>query len=434
MFDIGRRKNKPDPTHRIFYGWWIVVAAFLNLFCSVGVIYYGFPVFYPALVASLGFTRAQVTQGFLLGFIVVGLPFGYLAGVLIDRIGARRVILYGVGFIGIPLILMGFMTKFWQYETLCLFEVLGYVLAGPIANQVLIAQWFRLRRGRAMGYAYLGLGFGGVVAPPVANFLIRAFGWRHALEIAGTMILLVLFPVGFCVTRSTPSDMGLLPDGEVSYATDALAETITPSLGIGTAIRTTNFWLILVGSALVIGAINTVIQHFILFLQDHGYSRTIASHFLSALLASSLAGRVLVGYVADRFAKKNAMALFYLVIGGSIPLLFLADHPVAAWSFAIIFGFAMGADYMLIPLITAECFGVGSLGKLLAALIMGYSVGQWVAPWIAGRIFDTYHNYDLAWKVIAAAGIIGASMIYAISVPLDVSVTMTGSQQEQQKL
>src|SRR6266481_2155690 len=135
MIRIDRQNDIPDSTPRFFYGWWIVAAAFLNLFCSTGVIYYGFPVFYPELVASLGFTRAQLTQGFLLGFIVVGLPFGYLAGLLIDRIGARRVILFGVGFIGVPLILMGFINKFWQYETLCLFEVLGYVFAGPIANQ-----------------------------------------------------------------------------------------------------------------------------------------------------------------------------------------------------------------------------------------------------------------------------------------------------------
>jgi MFS family permease len=165
----------------IFYGWWIVLAAFLNLFFSVGIIYYGFPVFYPAFVSSLGFTHAQVTQGFLIGFIVVGIPFGVLAGILIDRIGARWVILSGVGFIGIPLLLMGFMVHFWQYEVLCLLEVLGYALAGPIANQVLIAQWFRDQRGRAMGYAYLGLGLGGVVSPPLANFLIRNFGWRRAL-------------------------------------------------------------------------------------------------------------------------------------------------------------------------------------------------------------------------------------------------------------
>src|SRR4029078_2802660 len=100
----------------------IVGAAFLNLFCGVGIIFYGFPVLYPALVESLGFTRAQVTQGFLLGFLLVGFPFGFLAGALIDRVGARVVILVGIGFVGVSLLLMGTMTKLWHYELLCVTE------------------------------------------------------------------------------------------------------------------------------------------------------------------------------------------------------------------------------------------------------------------------------------------------------------------------
>src|SRR5580698_3236608 len=130
MFQIMKSGQSHDSgrSPRIFYGWWIVVAAFLNLFFAVGIIFYGFPVFYPAFVASLGFTRTQVTQGFLLGFLVVGLPFGLLAGALIDRLGARWVILSGIGLIGLPLVLMGFMTQFWQYEVLCLVEVVGYAL------------------------------------------------------------------------------------------------------------------------------------------------------------------------------------------------------------------------------------------------------------------------------------------------------------------
>src|SRR6202140_938322 len=200
----------------MFYGWWIVVAAFLNLFFAVGIIFYGFPVFYPALADSLGFTRAQLTQGFLLGFLIAGLPFGLIAGTVIDRIGARWVILTGVGLIGMSLLLMGSMTKPWHYELLCIVEVLGYVLAGPIGNQVLVAKWFQARRGRAMGYAYLGLGLGGVVSPLLVHFLMRSFGWRHALEVVGLLILVVLFPVGIWITRSTPAEMGLLPDGTES--------------------------------------------------------------------------------------------------------------------------------------------------------------------------------------------------------------------------
>ncbi|MES2222472.1 MAG: MFS transporter [Acidobacteriota bacterium] len=404
-----------NSTPRFFYGWWIVGAAFLNLFFTTGVIYYGFPVFYPAFVASLGFSRAQVTQGFLIGALLVGLPFGLFAGTLIDKIGARAVILSGIGLIGLPLMLMGWMRHFWQYELLCIAEVIGYTLAGPIANQVLIAQWFRVRRGQAMGYAYLGLGLGGVISPLAANFLIRSFGWRTALEIAGTVILAVLFPVGLWVTRSTPYEMGLRPDGANPNESPGKDMQRNERGGVAAAIRTADFWLILAGASLILGSVNAVIQHFILFLKDQGYSIRGASHFLSALLISSLAGRVLVGYIADRFRKKNTMALFYLVLGVSIPLLYLARQPIAAFAFAVSFGFCMGADYMLIPLVTADRFGLDFLGKLLALIIMGYTISQWIAPWMAGRIFDTYHSYRLAWAIFTGAGVLGAVAIYAIS-------------------
>jgi MFS family permease len=124
-----------------------------------------------------------------------------------------------------------------------------------------------------------------------------------------------------------------------------------------------------------------------------------------------------VGYLADRFRKKNTMALFYAVLSASLPLLGMADQPVAVWIFVLFFGFSMGADYMLIPLVTAECFGTASLGKLLALIIMGYSLGQWGAPWMAGRIFDARHSYDLAWRIMAVAGLLGATAIYAVSTP-----------------
>src|SRR5262252_7483951 len=106
----------------VFYGWWIVAAAFLNLFFAVGMVFYGFPVFYPSLVQSLGFTRAELMQGFFHGFVFVGLPFGLLAGVVIDRIGARWVIRAGAVLVGASLILMGGITKFWHYEALCSLE------------------------------------------------------------------------------------------------------------------------------------------------------------------------------------------------------------------------------------------------------------------------------------------------------------------------
>ncbi|HEV2197705.1 MAG TPA: MFS transporter [Candidatus Acidoferrum sp.] len=408
--------NSNRSASQVYYGWWIVVAAFLNLFFVVGIVFYGFPVFYPYFVESLGFTRAQVTQGFLLGFLFAGLPFGILAGTLIDRVGARAVILAGVGLVGLPLLLMGRMSRFWQFELLCIVEVIGYVLAGPIANQVLVARWFGRRRGRAMGYAYLGLGLGGVAAPMLVNFLARSLGWRHGLELLGTFILLVLFPIGIWVTRSSPEDCGVDPKafGEEAVPLENSPALSATSAGVSEAVRTAVFWLIVAGSTLVIGAIGAVIQHFILFLKDAGYSATAASQYSTILLTASLGGRVIVGYLADRFRKSHLMALFYFLIGASVFLLAYPHSPVVLWGFAILFGFSMGADYMLIPLVTAECFGTAALGKLLALIIMGYSIGQWAAPWFVGKMFDAQHSYDLAWKIVAVLGMAGAAAIYAI--------------------
>jgi MFS family permease len=401
---------------RIYYGWWIVLAAFLNLFFVVGIIFYGFPVFYPYFVESLGFSRAQVTQGFLLGFLFAGLPFGVLAGTLIDRIGARFVILAGVGLVALPLLLMGSMIRFWQFEILCVVEVIGYVLAGPIANQVLIARWFHRRRGRAMGYAYLGLGLGGVTAPLLINFLAHSLGWRHALELLGAAILLVLLPIGILVTRSSPEAFGIAPEtfGEAAPPSEDSSSIAASSVGVSQAVRSAPFWLLLAGSTLAIGAIGAVIQHFILFLKDSGYSATGASQYSTILLSASLGGRVIVGYLADRFRKAYLMAFFYFLIGASVFLLANPHSLVTLWAFALVFGFAMGADYMLIPLVTSECFGTASLGKLLALIIMGYSIGQWAGPWLVGRIFDAQHSYELAWRIIAISGIAGAVAIYAV--------------------
>jgi len=399
-----------------YYGWWIVLAAFLNLFFVVGIIFYGFPVFYPYFVESLGFTRAQLTQGFLLGFLFAGLPFGILAGALIDRIGARFVILAGVCLVAAALLLMGTMRRFWQFELLCVVEVIGYVFAGPIANQVLIARWFERRRGKAMGYAYLGLGLGGVVAPIFVNYLAHSLGWRHALELIGVLILLVLVPTGLWITCSQPADRKIDPAtfGEIPRVEGRVPRQSEGSSRVSQAVRSVTFWLILAGSALAIGAIGAVIQHFILFLKDSGYSATVASRYASILLISSMGGRVIVGHIADHFRKSRIMAIFYFLIGASMFLLAYPQSTAALWLFALVFGFSMGADYMLIPLVASENFGTTALGKILALIIMGYSLGQWAGPWLVGRLFDMRHSYDLGWKMIAVLAIIGAGAIYVI--------------------
>jgi MFS family permease len=261
---------------------------------------------------------------------------------------------------------------------------------------------------------------GGVAAPVLAAHLIRWLGWRWAFAIIGVLIGVVLFPIAQWLTRSSPGEMGLVADGVAPMPAPAGASP-APAFSLGAAVRTANFWLILAGSTFTIGAIGTVIQQFVLFLRDTGYTTVQASHVSSGLLFAGLAGRVVVGYLVDRFNKKNVMALFYLLLALAIPLLFMARQPAALWAFALIFGFAMGADYLLIPIVTAECFGLASLGKLLSLIIMADSLGQFFGPVLAGRIFEATHSYDLAWTIICTAGILGAAAIYAVRTPKTVA-------------
>jgi len=234
------------------------------------------------------------------------------------------------------------------------------------------------------------------------------------MELVGAVILMALFPVGIWVTRSSPEELGLVSDGATETEAASERSTVQQSVGVAQAVRSLAFWLLLAGSTFVVGAIGAVVQHFILFLKDAGHSATSAARFSTILLSASLAGRVIVGYLADRFRKSHIMAFFYFLIGASVFLLANPHSAVVLWIFAVVFGFSMGADYMLIPLVTAECFGTASLGKLLALIIMGYSIGQWAAPWMVGRIFDVQHGYAMAWKIIGTAGMLGATAIYAI--------------------
>src|SRR5262249_27014338 len=155
-------------------------------------------------------------------------------------------------------------------------------------------------------------------------------------------------PTGIWITRSKPADLGIAARmcGELPERGTRL-ESSTNSLGVARAVRTAPFWLILLGSALAIGAIGAVIQHFILFLKDSGYSATAASRYSSILLSASLGGRVVVGHIADHFRKSYIMAIFFFLIGASVFLLAYPQSGAALWAFALIFGFSMGADYML---------------------------------------------------------------------------------------
>lgn len=403
--------------NKFFYGWWVALGSFITLFTVVGILYYGFPVFYRPLIDEFGWSRAELTAGYMISTIVLGPLFGIFAGVLIDRFGSKRIMLAGILSAGVALLSFGFMQSLTHFYLFYFLHTLGYVSAGPVPNQVLISQWFHRLRGRVMGIAYLGLGLGGWIAPRLSNYLIAAIGWRSALHIMGAVALLVLFPLIFVLVKSRPSEKGLLPDGEQpGEAVAAKSRHSSNDFSLPEALRTRAFWAIAVGSVLSIASIGAIIQHFILYLtgEDVGYTQAQASGILSSLVLSSIPGRVVMGYLADIFPKKYVMLAAYLFVGGSVPLLFFADSVNMLYLFAVIFGFGMGADYMMIPLVTAESFGLSSMGKIMGVIFVSDTVGQATFPFLVGYLFDRTGSYQLGFTLVTLAALLGAAAVLFI--------------------
>ena len=145
----------------------VAATAFLRPFSLVGLSFYGLPFFYDFMVKDLAFfegSRAAVTSGNAFGKIVVGPLFGFLAGWIIDRFGPRRLMMAGILMGGLALVGLSQMTALWMFYFFYLFNALGYVCGGPLPNQVLLSRWFDKARGKAMGFAYIGIGVGGMVA------------------------------------------------------------------------------------------------------------------------------------------------------------------------------------------------------------------------------------------------------------------------------
>lgn len=389
---------------RFYYGWFIAASCFFILAMTVGVPLYAMPFFYDYYIEEFGWSRAETTAGIAISTVLI-LPLG---GLLIHRFSARKLIIFGAVAFAIALNGFGLMTgSLTLYYLIWCVVMVGYVYSGPIPNQVILSQWFRRNRGKAMALAYLGLGVGGALSQKfVALPLIQAFGRRVALQIMGGVTLLVV-PLLMWVVRDRPADKGLLPDGAATPDADFAAKPQE----FAYLLRQRAFWLLAFGSFCSIGAIGSINQHMKLLFQDVGLSAAVVADTTFVILVSSLAGRIVMGWLADRITKKYVMVASYLFVGAPIPLLYAIDQPSMPFLFAVAFGFGLGADFMLIPLMAAELFGPNSLARVMGVILPVDSVGQTIFPFLLGYMYDQAGNYNAGLAVVFSLAMIGACAV-----------------------
>jgi MFS family permease len=379
---------------------YIVATAFLTLFALVGFAYYGLPFFYDFMTEEYGWSRAVVTSGNAVGKLVVGPLFGFIAGWMIDRYGPRRLMLSGSLMMGFALVGLSFAGNLSLFYLFYLFNALGYVLGGPIPCQVLISRWFDKNRGKAMGIAYLGIGAGGAIVPLLAAGLEKQFGWHLALGILGLLVVLISLPMAWFIRD--PSSRQTIVKTEEKKSMPPIRDIL----------KRPEFYLLALGSMCAIGTVGGIGQHLKLYLRDLEFTQSEAAQVMSFVLLASLIGRVLMGFLSDLVSRKYVMILIYLLVASAIPLLMLPDFPGRIYLFAVIYGIGLGGDYMIIPLMAGDLFGVKVLGRVMGIILVADGVAESMFPVLVGALYnEAAKSYNLGFTVLICLALAGVVFI-----------------------
>ncbi len=377
-----------------------VAACFFVLFCIVGIAFWGLPFFYDFMFQQFGWTRAQVTSGNAVGKLLIGPAFGFIAGWVVDRFGPKRLMISGILMAGAALIGLGRISTLPLFYLFYSLNALGYLCGGPLPCQVLLSRWFVKSRGKAMGFAYLGIGLGGAVVPWISHLFVSRLGWQMALRDLGVLVILIALPFALFVKESPGQNTARPRDG---------------SADVKRALKSLSLALLIVGSMCSIAAVNGTQQNLKFFLSfDRHYTQHDAAQVFSFVLAFSIVGRVLMGWLADRWSTKYVMLLIYLLVAVAIPFMFLGHQPMTTAIAAAVFGIGLGGDYMIIPLMTAEIFGVEILGRLMGVLLAAGGVAEALAPWLIGHLRDSTGSYFAGCVVLVALALLGAAAVLGL--------------------
>lgn len=406
--------DSTKPT-RIFYGWWMVIICCVAMAAGPILITGTFSIFIKPLADEFGWSRGDISFGFSLVALMVSF-YAPVIGVLIDRFGPRRVILYGSIVFGVGFCSFWFLTaSLWQFYVSYLLTAFGGACLTSLPFGTAIARWFIHRRGIALGIMGVGVFLGGMYAPPLVTYVITVAGWRWAYVALGVIIWIIALPmVGFFFVDS-PQKMGLRPYGE-GEEQPAPTSTVTHTahgrdFTLAEARRTPAFWCMSISFGLLSAVLHGCITHFAPLLTDKGLSPQQAAAALMLLSAMGVLGRLLAGYLVDRFPAHLVAAVLFLGVVVGLFAAFHANDIRFALLFAVMAGLGFGAETDIMPYLIGHHFGVSSLGKIFGWIYGAFAFGGMIGPFLMGKIFDVTGSYHLALTLLIPLTVVGAGLM-----------------------
>lgn len=428
---------------KIFYGWWIVFAAAAMNVYGAGVWFYGFPVFFPKILAEFGWSRALTAGAFSLSRVEGGLE-APIIGYLVDRYGPRRLAMIGATVAGIGFITMSQINALSvgpiNLSALVIFYMvfaglisMGYNTGFSHAAQPAIANWFIKKRSRAFAFWSLGAGASGATVAAL-GWLIEMIGWRNSAFLVGIGMFVIVLPLA-SLLRRRPEDYGQYPDGikpaDSSDTEPAKAEGGSshdtghdrPRGGakiefpeydftVRQALATSGFWFLLLGSATRSIAMTSVVIHQVAYLEDVGFSFDVAKNVAAGTVFFSLIGRFSFGWLGDFFDKRHVLivSIALQVLG-----LFILDGVktmTQIWAYVAVYSIGYGGAIPVWTAMRGEYFGrkyFATIGGIIQFLLMPAAV---IGPIYAGWIFDLTQSYHVAFMSFIVSLMLSMVFIY----------------------
>lgn len=386
-----RTTTKPT----FFYGYIIVAVSMVVMTLTFGV-NYSFGVFFTPLRAEFGWNKAVTSAAYSILTFLAGF-LGIFAGRLTDRFGTKVVSIAGGCFLGLGCILMSQINTAWQF-----YLTYGLVVAAGIGGVwpsliATVPKWFVLRRGLMTGIVASGTGIATIIVPPLISRLISVHGWRNSYIILGTFSL-VLIVVAAIFMKRDPHQMD-----QPLYGEDRVRQEQKPQavrmLSYWEMVHNWHFWMVCVIYFCFGVTLHTIMVHIVPHAIETGIPPETAAELMAVIGGSSILSKLVVGNISDRIGIKMSLAYNFILLIAALLWLQVTGSLWTLRGFAFAFGFAYGGIMTLQSLLSAELFGLSSLGLILGSVSFIYTIGSAAGPLLSGYIFDVTSSYSIAFFI-----------------------------------
>lgn len=404
-------------TSNRFLGWRVVFAATVGLACGIATIGAAtFSVFVGPLRAEMGWSQSEAFAA-LLAVTFTAALLSPVMGAIVDRFGAKRVILSG--FVAQVLLLASFSLQTSDILTFYLrYFLLSALALGTthVAFARVITLWFDRRRGLALGIALSGVGIGGFIWPLYVQTMIDTFGWRQAYVMLAVAIAIIALPIISWLLEDDPAKLGQRPDGieATPKATERgiAVEGSATGLSLAEAVRTRTYWLVILTFFVIGFAVQSALMHLVPLLTSRGISPMAAAFAQSMMFLAVTTGRLVTGWLMDRFfAPRVALAFLLAPIVGLLLLTLNLPEWLAIVA-ALMIGLAVGAEVDVLAYLNGRYFGQRHFARIYGSFYGSYSLSGGVGPLATALLVDR-GGYPLAMSVLAGLLVLGCVALLA---------------------